>query len=154
MPNFGYDVIGTATINFNAPGSLGMGHADRVFSPTSGYNRVKNLYIYGKGTSIRMAVYTVAAQLPVDRVAASVAIPLTGALQWNSSAYPLTLTNGKTYGVAEGAAVNADVYRELLAGNQRSHDATDLPATWTSDGVSSNAYSMYAEYETVREYCL
>jgi len=154
MATFGYTTIGSNVNTFNTPGSLCLIGSGLIYSPSSNFNRATKLWIYGSGTSVQLAIYTIVAGVAVNRLAAGVTVNLPASAAWTSVDVNQTLINGNTYGLAMGYPNNATVYRDLLTGNQRDHCATDLPSSWTSDGVSSNAYSWYVEYETVRSYFL
>lgn len=151
MATFGYTTVGGSSVYFNAPGSLCLIGSGLIFSPSSQYSRVKKLWIYGSGTSVQLAIYDISGGLPVNRLAAGVTVNLPGVAAWTSVNVNFILINGKTYGLAEGAANNATVYYDTLTGTQRSNCSTDLPATWVSNGTTARAYSWYVEYETVQE---
>lgn len=149
-PAFGYTTIGGTEVFFNAPGSLGHVGSGLIYTPSAGHNRVTKFSIYGRGTSYDAAVYNISGGLPVNRVAAAVTVPLAGSNQWNdSAAVSQLLINGTTYGMAVGNAQAVYTYFDTGSGNQRSQCATNLPATWSSTGVTSAMYSWYATAESI-----
>ena len=154
-PTFGYTTIGGTEVYFNAPGSLCHIGAGLIFSPTSGYNRVTKFTCYGRGDHNEFSLYSISGGLPVSRLAAGVECDLPAANAWkDTDPINQTLTNGITYGLAEGHANAVYVFFDTGAGNQRSACATDLPATWSSTGTTAALYSWYTTYETVNEQIL
>jgi hypothetical protein len=148
-PTFGYTTIGGSEVYYNASGSLGHCGSGLIYAQSGAYGRAIKFSVYGRGTSIDLALYTVVAGLPVTRLSPAVTVSFAGSNQWNDSANVYqTLMNDNSYGLAEGNAQNAYVFFDTGTGTQRSHCATNLPATWTSDGVTAVLYSWYTTYES------
>lgn len=150
-PTFGYTTIGGTEVLFNTPGSICHVGSGLLFSPVADYNRITKFTVYGRGDHLHVATYEISGGLPTNRVTAGVEVDLPDINGWaDSAAVAQTLTNGKTYGMAEGDASDSYVFFDTGSGNQRSRCLTNLPSTWTSDSVTATLYSWYATYEVVR----
>lgn len=150
-PTFGYTTVGGSEVLFDGAGSVCHIGSGLIFTPSGGHNILTKFSVYGRGAQLNVAAYNISGGLPVNRLAAAITLDSFGEFdQWNdSAAVSQLLINGTTYGMAEGAAIAVYVYGDTGSGNQRSHCPTDLPATWSSDDVSSFLYSWYATYESL-----
>jgi len=150
-PTFGYTTAGgTATGLLVYPiCHVGAG----LVLTASGVSRITKFTIYGTGTTVDMAAYTVPAGTPVDRLQPGVAITLDGTPAWrDSAAIGQYMMNGVIYGCAVGfMAGMSNLYIDTGIGNQRSAETRTgaLQTPWSHASFSSALYSMYATYETI-----